>query len=349
MKPILVYDENNPKCTLLKELFNIIGSKKNRKELSRNKISSKEFSLNMMKILFISIFFQLERNYIVNELNNDIKLRESFSIYQEIDILEMNKYFSSLNEENIRNYVIKILNQVFITPKKESRTILIDTSPIPMDINTQKRFYPNEELEEKNFPKGYSASIGFFIGYKLVLCMDYDTKQPLYLSIEKGMAHDVNFFTQALDEMKNRGILAKESLIIADKGYFKYDHYKKGLLDYKIVPLIYPKSNIDLNKIYDQFNHRIEDFEEDLSGDNIYKRLLRKLKEVLPKWEEFKKIRWEIEDFFKFMKKAVGYSKYHQYTYKSVAKNVFLVVLVAGLIMSTDLGKSTPLKKLIEM
>jgi hypothetical protein len=43
MKPILIYDENTPECTLLNELFNIIGSKKNIKELSRKKIITKEF------------------------------------------------------------------------------------------------------------------------------------------------------------------------------------------------------------------------------------------------------------------------------------------------------------------
>jgi hypothetical protein len=65
MKPILVFDENNPKCSLLKELFNIIGSKKNRKEMSRNHISTKETYVDLFKILFMSIFFQIERSYIV--------------------------------------------------------------------------------------------------------------------------------------------------------------------------------------------------------------------------------------------------------------------------------------------
>jgi hypothetical protein len=257
MKPVLYFDETNPKCNLLKELFNIIGSKQNRKEMSRNGISTKKFCLNMMKILFISIFFQIERNYVVNELNNNFKLRESFTIYDKTNIIEMNKYFSSLDPENIRNYVTKTLNSNFKKPKKKIRTILIDASSIPMDINLKRKFYSDKELEEKKFSKGYSKSEGFYLGYKLVLCLDYDTKQPLYMSIERGNAHDVNFFTQTLKEMKNRRILAKESIIIADKGYFKYDHYKKALLDYKVVPLIFPRRNINLNKIYAQFNHRI--------------------------------------------------------------------------------------------
>jgi hypothetical protein len=349
MKPILVYDENNSKCNLLAELFNIIGSKKNRDEMSKNGISIKKEYINMMKVIFISIFYQMERNHVVNELNNNEQLRNNFGIYEEINIVEMNKRLSSLGEENIRNYVTRILNQKFPKPKKKIRTILIDSSPIPLDINTNKKHYSDEELEEKGFPKGFSSSKKFFIGYKLVLCMDYETKQPLYMSIEKGAAHDVNFFIQALEELKNRHILEKESMIIADKGYFKYDHYKKGLLDYKIVPLIYPRSNIKLNNIYNKFNHRLEHFNEKLGENNIYKRLLSKLKELLPCWEDFTNIRWEIEDFFNFMKNGVGYNKYHQYTYKSVSKNVFLVVLVAGFILTTEFGQNKTLKELTIM
>jgi len=349
MKPILVYDENNSKCNLLGELFNIIGSKKNRAEMSKNGISIRKEYLLMMKVIFISIFHQIERSYVVKELNNNEPLRNDFSIYEEIDIVEMNKLLSSLGEENIRNYVIRILNQKFPKPKKKVRTIIIDSSPIPLDINTDKKYYSDEELEEKGFPKGFSSSKKFYIGYKLVLCMDYETKQPLYMSIENGAAHDVNFFIQALKELKNRNILAEESVIIADKGYFKYDHYKKGLLDYKIVPLIYPRSNIKLNNIYSKFDHRLEHFNEKLGENNIYKRLLSKLKELLPSWKDFANIRWKIEDFFNFMKNGVGYRKYHQYTYKSVSKNVFLVVLVAGLILTTEFGQSKTLKELTIM
>lgn len=283
------------------------------------------------------------------ELNNNVQLRKDYGFYNELDIGELNNCFSGLDEENVRNYVTKILNQCFKHPKKENRTIVLDSSPIPLDINTNKKFYSDEELENKNFPKGFSSSKKFYIGYKLVCCLDYITQQPLYISIEEGNAHDVNFFVKTLNELKNRRILCEESVIIADKGYFKYEHYQKGLLDYKIVPLIYPRSNIKLERIYAQFNHRLEDFNEKIDENHIFKRLLRKLKDLLPRWKEFGFIRWSIEDFFNFMKRGIGYSKYHQYTYKSVAKNVFLVVLVAGLILNTEFGQTHTLKQLVNL
>jgi hypothetical protein len=349
MKPILVFDENNSKCTLLKELFNIIGSKKNRKEMSRNHICTKETYIDLLKIVFISIFFFFLKSYIVKELNKNVQLRKDYGFSNELDIVKLNKMLSDLDEENIRNYVTKILNQSFKHPKKENRNIVLDSSPIPLDINLNKKFYSNEELERKNFPKGFSSSKKFYIGYKLVCCFDYVTQQPLYMSIEKGSVHDVNFFTKTLEELKNRRILSEESVVIADKGYFKYEHYQKGLLDYKIVPLIYPRSNIKLERIYSQFNHRLEDFKEKFEGNHIYKRLLAKLKDLLPRWKDFSFIRWSIEDFFNFMKQGVGFSKYHQYTYKSVAKNVYLVVLVAGLILNTEFGQTHSLKRLVNL
>lgn len=92
----------------------------------------------------------------------------------------------------------------------------------------------------------------------------------------------MNFSTKTLKESKNRGILCEESFIMVDKGYFKYEHYQRGLLDYKIVFLIYPRLNIKLKRIYSQFNHRLEDFKEKFDTNHIYKRLLAKLKNLLP-------------------------------------------------------------------
>ena len=71
------------------------------------------------------------------------------------------------------------------------------------------------------------------------------------------MKYDI--FTKTLEELKNRRVLCEESVIIADKGYFKYEYYQKSILDYEIVPLIYPRSNIKLEKIYSLFNYKLED------------------------------------------------------------------------------------------
>lgn len=49
------------------------------------------------------------------------------------------------------------------------------------------------------------------------------------------------------------------------------------------------------------------------------------------------------------MKRGVGFSKYQQYTYKSVAKNVYLVVLVAGLILNTEFGQTHSLQRLVNL
>ena len=62
MKLILVFDENNSKCNLLKDIFNIMGSKKNRVKLSKNGISSNEYYLVVFKILFKYVFSKLKNS-----------------------------------------------------------------------------------------------------------------------------------------------------------------------------------------------------------------------------------------------------------------------------------------------
>lgn len=90
MKPILVFDENNSKCTLLKELFNFIGSKNNRKEMSRNHISTKEIYMDLFLKLFLFSFFSILVVSIQKTRNiNNKKLKICIGKYLTINIFEL--------------------------------------------------------------------------------------------------------------------------------------------------------------------------------------------------------------------------------------------------------------------
>lgn len=158
MKMPLVCDEENPKCILLKVIFNYIDSDKTRQELSRNSIKPGKKALNYIKVSLIGMFYGLDKFYVVSELNNSEELRKSFGFKSELDYNQLCEVFSHFTEEQILEFVLKRLNKEFPKEKRRVRYILVDSTDIQFDINLDKKYYTDEELEEKNFKLGYSSS-----------------------------------------------------------------------------------------------------------------------------------------------------------------------------------------------
>ena len=348
MKMPLVHDKENPKCNLLDIIFINIDSKETKRELARNEIKPINKALNYIKISLIAMFYGLEKSYVVSELNNNEELRKDFGFKSELDYEDLSEVFSRFTEDKILNFVVRMLNNGSTKEKRRPRYILTDTTDIQFDINLEKRYYPDEELEEKGFKIGYSSSKGHYIGGKLSLAMDFDTCKPLAVLFHPGAPHDSKIFPEILEELKRRRILRKKDTIIADKGFTSYKNYEIGFSKYNIVPLIFPKENMDKNKILDKMSYSLDSFKKKEPDRRLYKTLYRRLKALLYHWKDYKSIRSKIEDFFKFMKNGVGYSKIHAYTYKSVAKNAFLNVLLAGLIVAHLKPDTKELQRLAE-
>jgi hypothetical protein len=225
---------------------------------------------------------------------------------------------------------------------------LLDSTDISFDITLDKKYYSDEELEEKNFKIGFSSSKRYYIGGKLTITIDYDTCQPLSALFIPGAVHDSKIFRKMLDELKKRRILRKEDVIMADKGFTSYENYGAGVSIYEIVPLMFPKEKMSTNKILSKLSYPLDCFKGKNSDKKIYKRLYRKLKALLYHWKDYASIRSKIEDFFKLMKNSVGYSKIPVYTYKAAAKNTFLNVLLVGLIVSYLTPNNKELQRLAE-
>ena len=157
----------------------------------------------------------------------------------------------------------------------------------------------------------------------MTIAMDYDTCQPLVMLFHPGAVHDSKIFAEILNELKKRRILRYGDVIMADKGFTSYDNYELGLTRYKIIPLIFPKENMDKNKILGKLSYSLDCFKHKIPNKQVYKNLYRRFKAKLYHWKDYKSIRSKIEDFFKFMKNGVGYNKIPVYTYKAAAKNIF--------------------------
>jgi len=140
------------------------------------------------------MFYGLDKYYVVCELNNSEELRKNFGFKSELDYNQLCEVFSRFTETQILEFVIKRLNKVFPKEKRTSRYILVDTTDIQFDINLDKKYYPEEELEEKNFKFRYSSSKSHYISGKLTIAINYDTYQPLTMLFHPGAVHDSKIY-----------------------------------------------------------------------------------------------------------------------------------------------------------
>mgnify|MGYP003294908958 FL=1 len=80
MKHRLNLDKKDPNYILLKEIFKIIDSRKSQKILASCGFKNLNKQIFTFKIIFISMFFDLNVKFIINELNFKKELCKYFNI-----------------------------------------------------------------------------------------------------------------------------------------------------------------------------------------------------------------------------------------------------------------------------
>jgi len=105
MKMPLIYDEENPKCILLKVIFNNIDSRETKQELSRNGMKPVNSALKYIKISLIDMFYGLDKFYVVSELNNNEELRKNFGFKSELDYNQVCEVFQRFTEDQVLEFV----------------------------------------------------------------------------------------------------------------------------------------------------------------------------------------------------------------------------------------------------
>jgi len=141
--------------------------------------------------------------------------------------------------------------------------------------------------------------------------------------------------------------LRKGQTIIADRGFYSLKNYNIGLNVYGIVPLIFAKKKPSINVLISRINNPLEFSGIVNTTKKLYKGLKRKLFELLPKWESFRRKRWKIEKVFEFLKLNLGLNYIHAYTLKSVSKKAYLTVLLMGILICYGYKEIQEIMKLV--
>lgn len=121
MKHRLNLDIKDPNYTLLKEIFKIMDYRESSEILASygfKNINKQKFTF---KIIFISMFFGLNIQFILNKLESKEKLRKYFNISEVLNADQVYKNFSQQDSEELVKTLNRILNSRNCVRRREKK------------------------------------------------------------------------------------------------------------------------------------------------------------------------------------------------------------------------------------
>lgn len=348
MKIPLNPDEKDPVWNLFSKILKVIDSRTFQQELARNGLNNIKNHQIMLKIILLSIFYQLDVSYVHNEIIGHSKLRKFLDIDEMLSLKQIREIYHRYDESKYLELALKTLNKMSFKEIRRIDTIILDSTSITLDLKFGGKYLSKQKLLTKDYKRAYSTNNGHYAGFKMTLAIDQKTCKPLAILIHPGAPHDTTIFDDMLDELKRRKILKKWQLILCDRGFQSLENYLIGINKYNIVPLLFPKKKPSLITLFERIQNLIDYYEDNNEEIKIYDDLKQKLFESLVKWEDYRRMRWKIEEFFKFMKEELKLKNIHAYTKRSVYKHVYLNVLLIGMMINTGYRKIKEITRLVD-
>lgn len=339
----LVVCQSDYRWQLLKKILKVFDSRKVKK-----KIVKYLKTIPVLKIVTTSMFFSTRISHVINELKHKKDLRELLKINKK-EIPKASYVYSFLSKFSLKsfvNMVLRILNSITKRRARNSK-LIIDCTDVSVDLNWFRKPIMQRNLLKKDYRWGYSAK-GKFIGMKLTLVLEYPCK-PLLFLLHPANKHEAKIFSKVMDELKRRKILRLKDMILMDKGFYAYRNYLIGINEYKVIPLIFPRSNFKLGKLDGLLSYPLSIFSSKnlVRERKLFKALKAKLLNLLKNWQGFKSERSMIEDVFK-LAKSFSLRNLHRYTMKSVYKFVAVNVLLIGITIALGFKEKKALQRLAE-
>ena len=305
-------------------------------------------AINCMKITLTSMFFSTKISHVVEELKRRGDLREFLGIKE--DIPETGYIYTFLSKFDLNSFIamiLRILNSVTKRRQRNTR-LIIDCTDVSVDINWFRKC-KQADLEGKDYRWEYSAK-GMFVGMKLTLILEHSSLKPLLFLLHPANMHEAKIFQEVMEELRRRRIARKGDTVIMDKGFYAYKNYLVGINEYRIVPLIFPRSNFNLSRLDGMLSYPLDIFSSKSLKEEKrrFRNLKTRLMSLLRRWQEFKPVRAIIEDVFK-LAKSFGLRRLHRYTRRSVLKFAALNVLLVGIVVAMGFREKKVLQRLAEM
>lgn len=217
--------------------------------MTRNGIKPLSKVIPLVKTVLISIYFECDISYVVEELKSKSELREALDFSLVLEAQEIYDRLSRVDPDKLENTVNSILNRLRNDYGRGKRTFIMDATPADLNINFLSKKISKDSLEDKDYALAWGTSIGFYIGYKFTLVLDYNTKMPVYFTIDRGSPNDTTMVEKILPILQKKQIIRKGDRILMDRGYYSYDNYKIALQKFHVIPLILTKTKFNKLKL----------------------------------------------------------------------------------------------------
>jgi len=327
---------------LLSKIIDKLETREAKKALARYKITPVNKALEILKVIILAMFFELEISYAVAEINKRLELRKFLKIDGEVKLKSVYSFMSKFESEQFINFVLSTLNVNSKRRKNKPSLLILGWTDISLDLNPFRR----RDLENKPYKWGYSTK-GFFLGMKMMILIDYRTLTPLFFHVYPANVHESRIYPLILKMLKRKKLIRFGDAIIMDRGFYGYKNHLIGIR-YGIVPLIIPKRNFRLEKLKGMLSYPLTVF----NSKNVdkekkrYKRLVKKLVDGLK--ENLKSLRSIVEDVIKLGKEAYSMKQLHCYSFEPVKKRCSISVLLAGITFKLGFREKKVIQKLSE-
>ncbi len=343
----LVVCRTDYRWQLLSKILNIFDLRKVKKVITKY---TNLKAIPVLKIVTTSMFFSTRISHVVSELKQREELREFMGIEEEEVPKESYVYtfLSKFSLNGFINMILRILNAITKRRARNSK-LIVDCTDISIDVNWFRNPVRQKDLEGKAYKWGYSSK-GKFIGMKLTLVLEYPSMKPLLFLLHPANRHEARIFREVMEELRRRRIVRSGDMVIMDKGFYAYKNYLVGINEYRVIPLIFPRSNFDIERLDGLLSYPLSIFSsKNLKSEiKLFKGLKAKLMNLLQRWEDFKSVRSVIEDVFK-LAKSFSLRKLHRYTRRSVYKFVAVNVFLVGVVVALGFREKKKLQRLAEM
>ena len=157
------------------------------------------------------MFFGLDIQFILNELESKNELRDYFNISEVLTADQIYKTLSLQDPEKLLKALNRILNYQNRVKRRGKKTFIVDATPIDLDFNFNRNKKTKEHLKTLNLKWSYSSSKGFYIGFKATVILDYNTMNPVSILIHSGAPNDAKLFDEIMENLQKSELSKRET------------------------------------------------------------------------------------------------------------------------------------------
>jgi hypothetical protein len=285
----LIPDLSNPKWLIIQKILKTIGSKRSKKNAGRLKIQDINIFIDCIKILILSDTFELEYSYVISEINRNNNLNRFMELKHIPEVDYLYKYISKLENKQLETYFRNIFKISQNSHKKGRKYVIIDTSSIPVDINTWRKRHKIGKGKHYNW--SYSSSEGYYVGYKVILAIDALTFEVLGFEIIEGSPNDSKLLEKFVEKLSNSKKVRMGDFIMCDRGFTSMINYHILISRFLLVPMIFARKNTDVKRVLSTLTPPISIWDGKRYLLNIWKKLVKEFVEILEIWQVFRELR----------------------------------------------------------